>query len=561
MAGGLAVPFLASNVHAARTLSEIGTDLANAGVSLTAAVDPEALEVVNGTLPLDEVRKITPKLERGSAALTSALTKLDTLRDDPYLLPQVTDAVDKVHGQLARAEAEASRVTAAAKLAPAIFGGDGPRKYLLVVQNNAESRATGGFIGDFAIMTAENGKITVGDQIRADEWNNVVRDDPGAKLSAPEDYLRRYSQFQPQTNIQNINMSPDFPSVAQALMSLAPNSGVGAVDGVMSVDPQGLAALLELSGPVTVPDWPTQIDSGNVVGVTLRDAYAAFPADSVERVDFLGDVAHAAVEQATSGSLGKPAQIAKVLGKAAHEGHFNLAFSRPEEQDLAVKLGVAQQMAPVHSDAIAVTTSNAGGNKIDYYMKRSLDYRVKLTPNNTRTRANASGTLSVVMDNTAPTEGLPSYVIGPFDRRFQPGEAKSFLSMYSPLDFTGTSVDGTPTATTPGRERGRNVYSLYVDQQSMTQKNVVATLDGTVKLHDGWYSLQVRHQPTLNADTVHVSVDVPEGWKIDKAPKMELPFDRRASVTVSLDKDTTLRVHLVKDVGTWDLWDRLEQGQ
>ncbi|MDQ1429424.1 MAG: hypothetical protein QOF40_26, partial [Actinomycetota bacterium] len=433
--GGSAIPFLASNVDAARTLAEIGTDLANAGENLTTAVHPEALRVIDGTLPLDEVRKITPRLEAGSVALTTALDKLDRLRGDPYLLPQITDAVDKVYDQLARAEAEAKRGADAAKLAPAIFGGDGPRRYLLVVQNNADSRATGGFIGSYAIMTAENGKVTVGDQVRIGNWNATVRMDPNATLSAPVDYLRRYAQFQPKTTAQNVNLSPDFPSVSQALMSVAPSAGAGPVDGVMAVDPQGLAALLELSGPVRVAAWPTEIDAGNVVNVTLRDAYAVFDDNSPERADFLGDVAQAAVKQATSGELGKPAQIAKVLGKAAHEGHLSLAFARPAEQRLAEELGVAQKMGPIRSDAFAVTTSNTGGNKIDYYLKRTIDYRVNLVPSGDERTATARAELSVVLENTAPSSGLPQYVIGPFDARFVAGESRSYLSLYSPLIF------------------------------------------------------------------------------------------------------------------------------
>jgi UDP-N-acetylmuramyl pentapeptide phosphotransferase/UDP-N-acetylglucosamine-1-phosphate transferase len=561
LAGGLVVPFVASNVRAARTLSEIGTDLAQAGESITTAVHPEALEVVDGTLPIAEVRKITPKLEAGSVALTAALTKLDTLSDDPYLLPQVDDAVTKVHTQLARAEGEARRAAAAAKLAPALFGGEGTRHYLLVVQNNAESRATGGFIGSYALMTAENGKVDVGDMIRSGNWNAAVRDDPNAKLQAPLDYLRRYIQFSPQTTVQNINMSPDFPSVSAALMSLSAAAGVGPVDGVMSVDPAGLAALLELSGPVMVSTWPTEINAGNVVNVTLRDAYAAFDDNSPERVDFLGDVAKAAVDQATSGSLGKPAQIAKVLGKAAHEGHLTLAFARPEEQHLSEELGIAQEMAPVRSDAIAVTSSNSGGNKIDYYIQRTVDYRVDLDPNDDATRATATADLSVGFANSAPTAGLPQYVIGPFDARFVAGEARSFVSMYSPLQFAAASVDNQATAIAPGRERGRNVYSLFVDQLSQTQKTLKVRLEGVVKLHRGWYSLEIRHQPTLNPDTVHVSVNVPEGWKIDRAPKMDIPYSRRASLTTTdFQKTTTVRVHLVRDPGSFDLWDRLEAG-
>ena len=82
--------------------------------------------------------------------------------------------------------------------------------------------------------------------------------------------------------------------------------------------------------------------------VTLSDAYAAF-AETPERADFLGDVAQVAVEAATSGNLGRPAQIAKVMGAAAHEGHLILAFARPEEQELAVELGVSGRMEPVRS--------------------------------------------------------------------------------------------------------------------------------------------------------------------------------------------------------------------
>jgi hypothetical protein len=563
LSGGLVVPFVASNVRAARTLSEIGTDLANAGETITAAVHPDALQVVDGTLPIDEVRKVTPELEAGSAALTSALDKLDALADDPYLLPQVDDALQKVHAQLARAEGEARRAANAAKLAPAIFGAEGPRHYLLVVQNNAESRATGGFIGSYAVMTAENGKVDVGEMIRAGNWNAAVRADPNAKLEAPLDYLARYTQFAPKTTIQNINMSPDFPSVAAALTSLSTAAGVGPIDGVMSVDPAGLAALLELSGPVNVESWPYgEINAGNVVNVTLRDAYEKFDDKSPERADFLGDVAKAAVDQATSGSLGKPAQIAKVLGKAAHSGHLTLAFTRPEEQRVAEELGVAQNMGHVKSDAIAVTSSNGGGNKIDYYVQRTVDYRVNLDPAADGKSAAAQGDLVVHMKNTAPTSGLPQYVIGPFDQRFVAGEARSFVSMYSPLEFTAASVDGKATGIAAGREANRNVYSLFVEQLSQTDKELKVRLDGTVKLHHGWYSLQVRHQPTLNPDTVHVSVNVPEGWKIDRAPKMEIPYERRASVTTTaLDKTTTYRVHLVRDPASFDLWERLEAGR
>ena len=47
-----------------------------------------------------------------------------------------------------------------------MFVGGCLRRYLLIITNNAESRATGGFTGSYAVITAENGKLTVGDILR-----------------------------------------------------------------------------------------------------------------------------------------------------------------------------------------------------------------------------------------------------------------------------------------------------------------------------------------------------------------------------------------------------------
>src|SRR5206468_1636074 len=129
-----------------------------------------------------------------------------------------------------------------------ILGGHGTRRYLLVVQNNAEARATGGFIGSYGVLTAEDGDVSVGRLLRTASWNAAIAQHAGVKLEAPADYVRRYGQFEPERVLQNVNLSPDFPTVAEVLMSLSEDAGVGKVDGVMAVDPKGLAALLELTG-------------------------------------------------------------------------------------------------------------------------------------------------------------------------------------------------------------------------------------------------------------------------------------------------------------------------
>ncbi len=559
LSGGLLVPGLAPNLRAARTLAAVGRDLAHAGNGVTSVVDPESLQVIGGRLPLDEVRRVTPALESGARTLDRALATLRSL-DDPYLLPVVSDTLQRIERQMARSTGEARRGVTAAKLAPAVFGGDSPRTYLLVVQNNAELRATGGLIGNWGLLHAVDGKVSVDRLQRTSLWNERLRALANPTIDAPPDYHERYDLQQPERGLQSVNLSPDFPTVARVLTSLAPQVGVGEIDGVMAVDPLGLAALLELTGPVQVEDWPEPVSAANVVDVTLRDAYATF-AETPERAEFLGDVAQVVVDEATEGSLGVPARVAKVLGRAAHENHVMLAFTRPAEQRLARELGVSGEIASLRSDALAVNTQNAGANKIDYYLRRRIDYRVHLDPDAGGRAANVTARVRIRLDNTAPDQGLPQIVIGPYAPGFAAGVNRSWVSVYTPLAVRSATVDGRPTPFFGAIESGRTVESVFVDIPARSSRTVALTLAGRVPLDaDGWYDLDLGHQPTLEPDKVHVSVEVASGWQIAASPNLVRPFDRRAVGRVELDQPERVRVHAVPRPASLDLWGRLVEG-
>ena len=554
------VPGVASNLRAARTLADIGYDLAHNGEVVTAAVIPEALAVVDGRVPIEEVERITPALTQGAETLERSLERLRGVAEEPYLLAPVRDAVEQVRTELSQGAREARNTADAARLASAIFGADGEeRRYLLVVQNPAENRGTGGLIGSYGILTARDGEVDVGRLSRTTVWNGNLEDIAAPKVAAPKDYIRRYGQFRPQYNLQNVNLSPDFPTVGKVLEGLAPEAGVGDVDGVLAVDPEGLAALLRLTGPVTVPGWPTEITADNVVDVTLRDAYDAF-ADTPERADFLGDVAQTVVDEATSDRLGEPATVARVLGQAAHEGHLVLSFTRPEEQQLAESVRAAGALTR-GGDTLHVTDANFAGNKLDYYLERNLDYRLEVRPDAEGRGADATGTLSVQLANTAPKTGLPRIVAGPYEGsppgRFQEGENVTYVSVYTPLDLQGASLDGNDVPMSVGEELGVQVYSTVVRLLAGQDRALHLDLGGRLRMgRDGWYVLELGAQPMVNAGRARVSISVPEGYRITDAPRLQRVFGRRATGAIPLDRPTTVRVRIERDGQS--LWQRLD---
>jgi hypothetical protein len=169
----------------------------------------------------------------------------------------------------------------------------------------------------------------------------------------------------------------------------------------------------------------------------------------------------------------------------------------------------------------------------------------------------------VNLANTAPTEGLPSIVAGPYEGqpgRFRAGQLLSYVSVYTPLDLAKATVSGEPADATQSDELGEHVISTYVLIDAGESKTLTVDLAGTVPVgKDGWYELDLGHQPSLEPDHLRVSVNVAPGWKIDKVSGgVAKSLPTRAARIVQLDRPTQLRVHVVRDGR--NLWERLKAG-
>jgi hypothetical protein len=55
---------------------------------------------------------------------------------------------------------------------------------------------------------------------------------------------------------------------------------------------------------------------------------------------------------------------------------------------------------------------------------------------------------------------------------------------------------------------------------------------------------------------VHLSIGVPQSWRIDKAVRAKIDTPQRATATLSLERTTSVRVHVVRSASA-SLWERL----
>ena len=133
------------------------------------------------------------------------------------------------------------------------------KRYLLVFQNNSELRASGGFLGSYALVDVRDGKIR-NLEVPAGGSYDLEAGLKGKKFAAP--YALHL--VNPLWNFWDANWWPDWPKTAKHLMWFYEQSGGPSVDGVISLTPTVVERILEISGPIDLTEeYGLIIDSEN----------------------------------------------------------------------------------------------------------------------------------------------------------------------------------------------------------------------------------------------------------------------------------------------------------
>jgi hypothetical protein len=122
----------------------------------------------------------------------------------------------------------------------------------------------------------------------------------------------------------------------------------------------------------------------------------------------------------------------------------------------------------------ALVLNNGGGDKLDYYVDRSMSYQVTRCADSTRTvRA------TIQLRNGAPASGLPDYVTVRSDgRQTPPGQSRTFVNYYGTAGakLTAASLDGQPVHVLTGQERSHPFVQADVEIRPGQTRTLVLEL-------------------------------------------------------------------------------------
>jgi hypothetical protein len=416
-------------------------------------LSPKRFRRADGTIRLAGFDAAAPSLAAAVSATSAAEQSLRDLPSSTWL-PTANHAVKRARTLVEQLGGRLADASDAARLAPTMLGNDGPRRYLVVVQNDAEARGLGGIPGALAILTTSHGRLSVGDF----ESNEYLTESPGPITGVPKDYRDTYAPSDVLTNFPDSDVSPDFPVVARVWLAFWKKQTGEDLDGVVTTDPAALSYLLDVTGPATLPDG-TKVSGENFVSLSEQQVYAQVQSRSAREAYFI-QLAKAVADRVAN-ARGDAEAMVKAMNRAVNEHRLMVWSANASEQRVLAATPLAGALPATTAPFVGVTVNNGQGSKLDYYLDRSVTYdRGACIANNMQ-----QSTVTVRLHNDAPSS-LPRYVtlrLG--DTRGNPlGSERLFVALYT---TTGASLVGVSDAdgklfATAGSEAGHTRYETDV---------------------------------------------------------------------------------------------------
>ncbi|MDJ0455836.1 DUF4012 domain-containing protein [Arthrobacter sp. NQ7] len=462
LASGL--PWIGPNLSAVAEVARSADDVADLGIAplvrIYDSLDWKELIPKSSGSNLSPLKDAAPTVSSAAYAVAASADRLNSI-DSSNLFPQVSDPLERARDELQQATSALNTAANVAKIAPDMLGADGGKRYLLMIQNNAESRASGGIPGALAVLSIDQGKLTLGKQSSATELG-AMRPVLPVETEQQEIFSSRIGKY-----MQDVNLTPDFPTAAATAKAMWKQKTGEDVDGVISIDPVAFSYLLDATGPIKIRNaqlaalaggkLPLDLTRQNVVPTLLSEVYAKIDDPQLQDAYFAG-VAQELFSALLSGSADAKALIGS-LTQGVDEGRVSLWSADSAQQAVIAnyRLGGAVNGPNVAPAEFGAYFNDGTGAKMDYYVKRTVQL-VRECPKD----GYQETTVRVISTNTAPADAaraLPAYVTGGGHYGVPAGTIQTNVVAYGPAqsNIESASLDGEKTPFAPHFQASRPV--------------------------------------------------------------------------------------------------------
>jgi hypothetical protein len=377
------LPWIGTRYSAARGLVRVGLLAVDAGMTVT-DVGADLLRTLD-TGGFSKGTSGAPtwldSLAPRQAELATAAQNIKSIQairaaiDEQVLPDRIRTRLGELERMLQRPEVDVLTSVDFSAVRTAL-GGSTQATYLVVFQNPAELRPTGGFPGTMALVTLERGQLGAYQFFDGHELTDAYIAHRSTVLPQPWPIERFFPQ--PGFLLHDALWWPDFPRSARQLMSMYAETGWPAIDGVIAVQPEVASTLVGVTGPFTVEfagqqrritsdNVYTEINRQRVQDVETRE-------DLLVHKEMLGLIGKNLIERLKTADRRALASALQQFGVACQRRDLQVFAADPSVEAELDRQHCTGRLQPIEGEpTLAVTYANLA------LSKSSLDMRPRLT--------------------------------------------------------------------------------------------------------------------------------------------------------------------------------------
>jgi hypothetical protein len=377
------------------------------------------------------------------------------------------------------------------------LGSAGPQTYLIAGMNNAEMRDSGSVLS-LDLLTASGGTFN----IEHDSSYATYALSKPAPVTLPTGTQQVFGAYGPTQNWPNTDATADFALSGESMQGMYKAATGQTVDGVIGIDLPGVASILALTGPVSVPGIDQPVDAKNVGDLLLNKEYQGLTVHNsqIERRDKIAATVKAAVNKMKQEHVDID-RFANALSSDVQGRHLMVWSDDPTTERGLGTLDAAGTLTAFNAArTFHLAVENSTADKLDYFVRVGVTMHITLD-----TQGNAIINTTVLVHNGALAEQAPSYQYGPDGvNSFSPGQYVARVFLWGPM---GSTMPGFVDES--GLQLVQTHFSLLAQQQDSTSF-------ATVIPHavvNGRFKLELIPQARLVPDDLTVDVSAP-GWSV-----------------------------------------------
>lgn len=367
-----------------------------------------------------------------------------------------------------------------------------PRRYVLLAQNSAELRATGGFVGTLGTVSVDNGHIELenfGDSYSLDQ---MAPND----IHFPVSYLRylRISEYY----ARDFNWDADFPTSVETLRYFWRLNGRPPFDGVIAFDLYTLPAMLTALGPLDVAGFG-EVSAENA----FEQLFALYETRDKQMIGRLLEAALMRIRQLSPRQM---FELVSVGVRVMDERHVLVVLDDPASREVLARRRWDGALVRTAGDYLMTAESDFGFAEVGFFIDSRVTYSVTLTNDLRPITATVRLDIGNEYDQwrQARTKQL---ILGRCLQQELPGCYGNFVRVYSPVTAHRLVAEGFDGQAEISRSELTTMFGSYL-------LNVMGELRDA-ELHlaprlgeppDGLYRLYVQKQPGTLARPLQVIV-------------------------------------------------------